>query len=316
VPYVSIQNKQTNKQNQGMAVGEYHDVFGGYPNGPAQTGLGNGLIHTFSQPVPILLILYFVSVIVSTGMFAIWKLLVAEQVKELRLDESQRSDSQLATGARRRSMSRAAEPRCEFQNGEVKMVGYKDTIHGTICYRMLMSISGVLAIWYFVLIFDTYWDCEIAGPDNLCFFGSRPIFGSAFIDSEIFFCWWVFALFWNIFLVFKGKYISNYFREKCNFDEAEWVCCIRKHKRVVMVDSNQLIKFARRMSQKLGYGSAYFMSTVPVTTTVSNSNSIRLIEFMCTVSLSIQVLFLLFYYLFSIRMCFVLSSNTCLIRPH
>ena len=165
-----------------MTGREYIEVIGGYPQGPVQTGLGNGLIHSFSQPVPVLLFVYFASVALSVIAYVCYKRFFGldENGKDdgsavLKTEVKQRSTSE-SLGGRRRSFSCIEQERTVFADGDTTMVGYRDTAFGKCCCCLVMTIPVVLVIWYFVLIFDTYWQCELPGPDNLCFYGSSVLF--------------------------------------------------------------------------------------------------------------------------------------------
>jgi hypothetical protein len=65
-----------------------------------------------------------------------------------------------------------------LKEGDLKISGYKVTKFGTVCLWVYHSFTPVFVVVYLLLIFDTYWKCQLKGPDALCFKGSNPLLGS------------------------------------------------------------------------------------------------------------------------------------------
>jgi len=118
--------------------------------------------------------------------------------------------------------------------------------------------------------------CQLTGPDNLCFYGSRPIFGHKAVDAEIFFSWWCVALFWNIVNFQFGKYMRNFFRTECTFAEATFVNVLVKNKKNRMVTTNRIVEISRQLTKKfIGEDEfTFFRLTVPVDTAPNGRRSI------------------------------------------
>ena len=119
---------------------------------------------------------------------------------------------------------------------------------------------------YLTLILDTYWGCDFKGPDALCFYGSRPIFGHKFTDAQIFFVWWCFALVWNLINFFFGPRMRNFFRTECPLNEATSVYVKVKTEKNVTVVVNKVVELSRKLAGYI-FGEdkfSYYEITVPV----------------------------------------------------
>jgi len=222
----------------------YHVVPGGYPNGPPQTGLMKGTINSFTDGAPVFLYIFFATTFGLSFIYAIMRFMSISALK---------------------GRVRASNP-SRHEEGQVAMVAMQDNMFGTICNFLVSNVYTVMAMWYLTILLDTYWNCQLKGPDNLCFYGSRPIFGHKFTDAQIFFSWWCVALSWNLVMFFKGKYIRNFFRSECLFTEATHISVLAKNKKQVMVSVNWIVKLSRKIAKNV-FGEdeySYYRVTVPV----------------------------------------------------
>jgi cation-transporting ATPase 13A3/4/5 len=190
--------------------------------------------------------------------------------------------------------------------GDLTMTGYKDTSVGKFLLYLYHSYTLVFIVIYLLLIFDTYWMCQLKGPDNLCFKGQKPITGTGTypekysgssknedgsskddknkyppnINQVIFFWCWCTGVSWAIFNYFYGSKVANHFRTQCAFDEATHVLCKRKGKTVVMSNPNRWVKYSRALSKTFFGGEAeqYHEGTSAVVAL----NGAKSIIFMCS----------------------------------
>ena len=108
---------------------------GGYPSGPARVKPGDGLLDSPTQFFPLLIFLYFGGLVV---LFIVYSLVKKHQ-------ES--------------NMHPAAKFRLE-DNG-TQLIGYRETPFGKLCFVAYRSVSLIITLLYILLIFDTYWGCQL-----------------------------------------------------------------------------------------------------------------------------------------------------------
>ena len=178
----------------------------------------------------------------------------------------------------------------------LKMTAFRENVVGNIMYMVYHSHTPVFAICYLVLIIDTYYDCELAGPDNLCFRGANPIFGNApypaypevkpdipnpSINQNIFFAFWCFGVGWAMWNYLFGSKMHNWFRCYSTFDRATHVLCSYKSKQIVMSNPSAWVRFARGV-QRMFTGSEVKEVYFEGSPRVQQERAVRKIEFMCT----------------------------------
>ena len=160
---------------------------------------------------------------------------------------------------------RGAEPKNSKKsllNGELEITGFKTTGMGNFGFYLYQSFTLMFSVIYLMLIFDTYWDCELKGPDDLCYRGSKPILGTgtyfakhlpgknkASVNAIIFFWCWCTGVSWAIYNYLYGQVIPNHFRIQCDFSEATHVRCKRNGKIVVMSNPNYWVRTSRRFTK-------------------------------------------------------------------
>ena len=73
---------------------------------------------------------------------------------------------------------------------------------------------------YVLILVDNYYDCQFGGINNLCFFGSYPLFGTSMRNELAFFvCWWC-SLLAFLHLLWCADRLLDFFRLPCALDEA------------------------------------------------------------------------------------------------
>lgn len=82
----------------------------------------------------------------------------------------------------------------------------------------LISISWLLI--FLVIVVDVYLDCQFKGIDNLCNYGSWPIFGSYDTNAEYFFVVWVLSTLWYLGIVIFRDQIRGWFMLPCSMSDA------------------------------------------------------------------------------------------------
>jgi hypothetical protein len=87
----------------------------------------------------------------------------------------------------------------------------KQTMFGTLCLYLIQVVSVVWAINFIVIDADYYWDCEFEGMDNMCFYGSYPIFGDYDLQSEFFFTNWILCFIWCVILLIYKDQLHGWF---------------------------------------------------------------------------------------------------------
>ena len=135
-------------------------------------------------------------------------------------------------------MSSMPSPRTSTDHIENKLLDHperiEDTVHvsdivqrpyckntfGTVCHILWTVISVSWVLMYLVIIVDYYIDCQIKGIDNLCYYGTYPIFGDYRTSSEYFFTVWCLSLVWySVSLLYKDQ-IQLWFMLPCGMSEA------------------------------------------------------------------------------------------------
>lgn len=106
---------------------------------------------------------------------------------------------------------------------EIEFFGYKDTRFGMLAYGFCLLISFVWLMLLLIVIIDYYWNCQLTGIDNMCFYGKMPIFGDEYKNSVAFFCIWCGSSTWYALWLFFSSDLRNWFRTPCSFEEAEFV---------------------------------------------------------------------------------------------
>ena len=159
------------------------------------------------------------------------------------------------------------------------MTGYRKTAAGSLCHLLFLTYTPVFVAIYCLLIIDTYWSCELAGPDALCFFGANPLLGTTAVNEHVFFGTWCMGVSWALFNYVAGAHVPNFFRSMCEFKDATHVLCQCRTRTIVMSAPSRLVRLSRRLSRACaaGGGASYYSATAQV----NDQRSARTIEFMC-----------------------------------
>lgn len=247
---------------------DYIKVAGGYPQGPARTKANEGLITwTGSNGVPILVFVYWGIYFAVMFLYHIYR-----SATSIKRDVNIKSTDVLG------------------EDKSLAITGYKDTSLGNLCFYVYHTYTWAFVLIYFTLIIDTYWDCELQGPDNLCFRGANPILGNGkfpappaklapSVNQNVFFVCWCAGMAWALWNFFYGANMANYFRDQCSFGEATHILCQRENKRVVMSKPSTWVKVSRWVGNKLSGNVTYYADTSPVESIGAGKKSFT---FMCT----------------------------------
>jgi len=179
-------------------------------------------------------------------------------------------------------------------NGDLEITGFKVTTMGKFGYYFYESLTLMFATIYLMLIFDTYWLCELRGPDNLCFRGAKPILGNgafagastpgerpASVNAIVFFWCWCVGVSWAIFNYLYGSKVPNHFRSQCPMDQATHILCRRRGKTVVMSNPNKWVKLSRRLISAFASETEQFHEATSVIEISTVDNETKSFVFMC-----------------------------------
>lgn len=108
----------------------------------------------------------------------------------------------------------------EEQEKSIVQKPFKQTVFGSFCLLLIQLISVVWAINFLVIDADYYWGCEFTGMDNMCFYGSYPIFGDYDLQSEFFFTNWALCFVWFVFLLVYKDQLVGWFMIPSSMQEA------------------------------------------------------------------------------------------------
>jgi len=250
---------------------DYITVGGGYPQGPPRYPQGEGYVTEVWGWVGSLTI----------GFHIFWAAMILGY--------------SLVKAAQPQPMGAGGSAVVAADDENLKLTGYQETYAGNLCYVLYHLYTPVFAICYTVLIIDTYYKCELKGPDNLCFRGANPIFGNGkhpqpqpgddipnpSINQNIFFAFWCFGVSWAMWNYMFGHKMANWFRSYSTFETATHIHCSYKSKTVVMSNPSAWVRVARLVT-RFFFGSEvkdiYFEGTPRVTV----QGLIKKVEFMCT----------------------------------
>ena len=248
-------------------VWNYIKVAGGYPQGPAGIPAKMGEIENEHDGFPITVYTYYCMWLAIMILYAVVK-------------KSETPAPGVAGGE------------TSFHSGEMVIKAYKETTFGNFAFIVYHTYTAAFAILYTMLIFDTYWDCELKGPDALCFRGSKPILGNGVypekggrleyppnINQNVFFCLWCACMSWALWNFFYGSQMANYFRSRCAFAQATHILCKRKTEQIVMSNPNIWVQYSRKLSSYIGESQQFFEQTATVATAPSDGT--RSFVFMC-----------------------------------
>ena len=257
--FTSLKAKRGRAGASAVTSEHYLPNPGGYPSGPKNVKAGEAWLNSAEDFFPTLLFVYFGAWAVCMALYTYRK----RSSEEGLLDEGSR-----------------------FAGEDYVLVAYSDTGLGLACYKVYKSFTPVIALLYLLILIDTYWDCQLRGPDNLCFKGNHPLLGSGkypdktgpTVNQNVFFVWWCMGVCWVFWNFFFGSYMANFFRVRCTFAHASHVLCMRENKQHVMSKTNSFVLWSRRMSEEMGSGVSYF----EVTAEVKSDGQIKYFDFMCT----------------------------------
>ena len=97
---------------------------------------------------------------------------------------------------------------------------FKVNTFGTLCYYLMNLISMSWIFIFLVIIVDVYLDCQFEGIDNLCNYGTWPIFGDYDTNAEYFFVVWILSTLWYLAIVVFRDQIRGWFMLPCLMSEA------------------------------------------------------------------------------------------------
>ena len=99
--------------------------------------------------------------------------------------------------------------------------GFHSSRLGTVA---LVALGCFYAQWlglYLVVLVDYYWECELTGLNNMCFYGSYPIFGNYNRNSTVLFGTWLCSLAAYSHLLVYSARLRNFYRLPCAVEAAQ-----------------------------------------------------------------------------------------------
>jgi len=112
----------------------------------------------------------------------------------------------------------------DSQGRRLTFEGYVDNWLGTlVCY--LIPITSFVIFWIFaVILYDYYSGCEWRWPEQLCYVGQFPLFGSFETNSYVFLMTWTSGVIWFGFLIWgRGGQTRNTFRLHARLEIAQYI---------------------------------------------------------------------------------------------
>lgn len=238
--------------------------MGKYPSGPtlcSEDSSCHVLIHNLTNWGPALVFAFWGYALVTCIIFQLYRRV--QQLKHLvepvilkdgtSVNESSFDQFQPYCDKSRNGQQAKKETRLYMDDDkELQITGYLHTGFGEFCYILCCLVSLHWIALFVLVLFDTYNRCEVAGIDNLCFYGNHVIFGAYDFNAMIFFVIWWLAAIWFTAWVFNRGRVHNWFRIPCDLSQAHVVYVwVPDQKEVLSINVSYLIKMARTIKSKL-----------------------------------------------------------------
>mmetsp|Transcript_59508 Transcript_59508/g.170801 ORF Transcript_59508/g.170801 Transcript_59508/m.170801 type:complete len:1448 (+) Transcript_59508:107-4450(+) len=250
---------------------EWHSMMGGHkletpqdefpePTGP------NAMISTFLEWPCLLVYGYFLFAFAIWGAWAIYR-----QSAHRRLFASPRAEN--GSGPARSSSGRGLAapllgkkpekpPRApllvqkvtEAQGRTITFSGYTESVLGSVASLLVPTTSFALVALFVVLLSDYYGNCEWSWPDQLCYVGTFPIFGSFDTNSYVFLVFWTSSILWfGLLVAGQGGQMSNMFRLHAPLHSSKYVhVVVEEQREVISSGYSRILGAWRKMMQMAG----------------------------------------------------------------
>lgn len=112
----------------------------------------------------------------------------------------------------------------DLQGRSLIFKGYVNSKLGTLVWLFVPLTSLVLVLLYAIIVYDYYAGCEWKWPDQLCYIGKFPLFGSYEVNSHVFLILWCVGILWFAILIWgSGGRMGNAFRLPSPLLQAKYV---------------------------------------------------------------------------------------------
>jgi len=181
------------------------------------------------------------------------------------------------------------------------ITAYKNSIQGFIGLFFYGWILFELALLFFLIIIDYYWDCQTGGIDNQCYYGSYPLTGWSNNDWEIFskgktpqtarvasydlvFLYWILSfIILSVSVCFQDS-IRNFFREPSTFQDADVMYIFEYDEESFLTPNPTFFVLLGRqlgefMRTSLAMGDPGHGTTCPIKSLIGSSGQVRFVEY-------------------------------------
>ena len=163
---------------------------------------------------------------------------------------------------------------------DMQAQGFHSSRLGTVA---LVALGCFYAQWlglYLVVLVDYYWECELTGLNNMCFYGSYPIFGNYNRNSTVLFGTWLCSLAAYSHLLVYSARLRNFYRLPCAVEAAQHVAILLPPEAdsVVVPRPRWLVRQKRRLQARLGEARPRRWHTAPLHRAASGT---AYVEFRC-----------------------------------
>lgn len=163
---------------------------------------------------------------------------------------------------------------------DMQAQGFQSSKLGSVA---LVALGCFYVQWlglYLVVLFDYYWDCELTGLNNMCFYGSYPIFGSFNRNSVVLFGTWCCSLAAYSHLLVFSSGLRNFYRLPCAVEAAQHVAILLppEAEAIVVPRPRWLVRQQRRLRASLGEARPRRWHTAPLHHAASGA---AFVEFRC-----------------------------------
>ena len=137
---------------------------------------------------------------------------------------------------------------------DMQAQGFQSSRLGSVA---LVALGCFYAQWlglYLVVLVDYYWECELTGLNNMCFYGSYPVFGSYNRNSTVLFGTWLCSLAAYSHLLIYSARLRNFYRLPCAVAVAQHVAILLPPEAdaIVVPRPRWLVRQQRRLKARLG----------------------------------------------------------------
>ena len=163
---------------------------------------------------------------------------------------------------------------------DMQAQGFQSSRLGSVA---LVALGCFYAQWlglYLVVLLDYYWECELTGLNNMCFYGSYPVFGSYNRNSTVLFGTWLCSLAAYSHLLVYSSRLRNFYRLPCAVEAAQHVAILLPPEAdsIVVPRPRWLVRQQRRLQARLGESRPRRWHTAPLHRAASGA---AFVEFRC-----------------------------------